>query len=45
MKACSMEANPFETMFVLAVAFNPVMDQWNESMKSNTDKREVLKED
>jgi hypothetical protein len=44
MKACSMDANPFETMFILALAFNPVFDLWNESMKTNTDER-VLRDD
>lgn len=34
-----MEANPFETMILLAVAFNPLFDQWNQSMEVNTDKR------
>jgi hypothetical protein len=45
MKACSMEANPFETMFVLAVAFNPGFDLWNESMKVNTVERILQRED
>jgi len=45
MKACSLEANPFETMLLLAVAFNPVFDLWHGSMEGSTVKRiEVSKE-
>jgi hypothetical protein len=39
MKACSLEANPFETMLLLAVAFSPVFDLWHGSMEANTVKK------
>jgi hypothetical protein len=39
LKACSMEANPFETMAVVAFAFWPVFDHLDCTMQTNTEQR------
>lgn len=38
-KACSMEANPFETFLVLGVALSPLFEMLDEGMKTNTERR------
>jgi hypothetical protein len=38
-KACSMEANPFETMIILCFSLGPLFDSLNEDMRENTEKR------
>jgi len=43
-KACSIEANPFETFILLTVAFSPVFNLLDNGMKDNTKERKVLEE-
>ena len=39
-KACSVEANPVETLLVLCVASGPIFDLIDNHMRVNTKKRE-----
>jgi hypothetical protein len=39
-KACSVEANPVETLLVLCIASGPIFDLIDNGMRVNTKKRE-----
>lgn len=38
-KACSLQANPFETIIILKAALGPLFDNLNQDMRMSTERR------